>query len=280
MDGLMMDFPLTLDVILRRAETTHGQREVVTRLPDRSWHRYSYADMARRAKSLAVGLAGLGVRPGDRVGTLCWNHYRHLEAYFGIPAGGAVLHTLNLRLHPDELAFIVNQAEDRIVVVDESLLPIWDAISDKVSVEHLIVVAEGETVPDGAISYETLLSGSNWEDFHQPRLTEGQAASMCYTSGTAGQVERSCILSPSDLLAYAVRRSDLRLRDPRDGLCAACRSHVPCQRMGIAVHCRHDWSENGSARAFLGPQELGRMHGSRKGDVHGGRSDRLVFAVE
>ena len=105
MNGLMMEYQLSLPPVLRRAETFFGDREVVTRLPDKSFHRYTYRDMAGRAKQLAVALQKLGLERGERVATLCWNHYQHLEAYFGIPCGGFVLHTLNLRLHPGELGY-------------------------------------------------------------------------------------------------------------------------------------------------------------------------------
>ena len=185
MDGLMMDFPLTLDAILRHAEAIHGQRKVVTRLPDKSWHRYTYADMAKRAKCLSLALGRLGVAPGDRVGTLCWNHFRHLEAYFGIPLGGAVLHTLNLRLHEDELAHIINEANDKVLIVDESLLGIWEAVRSKVNVEH-VIVTDSEDLPKGMLDYDALLSECDASNFVQPRLDENQAASMCYTSGTVG----------------------------------------------------------------------------------------------
>src|SRR5205807_1263113 len=101
-------------------------KEIVTRLPDKSFHRYTYRDLARRAKQLAVGLRELGLQPGDRVGTLCWNHYQHLEAYFGIPCGGFVLHTLNLRLHPSDIGYIASHGGDRAVIVDRSLLPLLE----------------------------------------------------------------------------------------------------------------------------------------------------------
>lgn len=186
MDGLMMDYPLTMDTILRHAERVQGQREVVTRLPDRSWHRYTYADMAARAKQLSLALGKLGIQSGQRVGTLGWNHYRHLEAYFGIPAGGAVLHTLNLRLHPDELAHIINEADDQAVIVDESLWPVWESVRDKVNVRHVIVTDFAEP-PAGTLDYDQLLQECDAGDFQQPTLDEKQAASMCYTSGTAGK---------------------------------------------------------------------------------------------
>src|SRR4051812_41885833 len=103
-----MDYPLTVNTLFRRAEAMFRRAEVVTRLADTSIHRYTYADFAGRTRRLAAALRGLGLRPGDRVATLGWNHYQHLEAYFGIPLAGGVLHTLNLRLHPDELAYIVS----------------------------------------------------------------------------------------------------------------------------------------------------------------------------
>ena len=115
MDGLMMDFQLTLPTLLRRVETYFGDKQVITRLPDKSFHRYAYRDMTRRAKQLAVALRGLGLEPGDRVATLCWNHYQHLEAYFGIPCGGFVLHTLNLRLHPNDIGYVAAHAGDRVL---------------------------------------------------------------------------------------------------------------------------------------------------------------------
>src|SRR5262252_1371536 len=114
-----MDFPLTLPAIFRHAERVFSRREIVTRLPDKSLHRYTYADFAARTRRLAGALESLGVARGDRVATLGWNHHQHLEAYFGVSMAGAVLHTLNLRLHPDELSFIVNDADDAVVLVDE-----------------------------------------------------------------------------------------------------------------------------------------------------------------
>ncbi len=113
MKGLMMDFQLTLPTILKRAETYFPHQEIVTRLPDRSFHRYSFADFGRRARQLSVALKGLGLEPGARVATLAWNHYQHLEAYLGIPCAGYVLHTLNLRLHPNDLAYIATHGGDK-----------------------------------------------------------------------------------------------------------------------------------------------------------------------
>ncbi|HEX7678040.1 MAG TPA: AMP-binding protein, partial [Thermoanaerobaculia bacterium] len=158
MNGLMMDYPLTLSTIFRRAETLFRLREIVWRNADRSIDRYTCADFAGRARRLAQVLLDLGIAPGDRVATLSWNHGPHLEAYFGIPLMGGVLHTLNLRLHPDELAYIVNHAEDRAVLVDESLLPLWELVKPKVQVPTVIVVGASKPVPPGYLDYESLIA--------------------------------------------------------------------------------------------------------------------------
>ncbi len=187
MNGLMMDYQLTLPAILGRAEELFGHREIVTRLPDRSIHRYAYSDFVSRAKKLAVALENLGVEKGDRVATLCWNHRQHLEAYFGVPCRGAVLHTLNLRLHPDDLAYIVDHAGDKVLLVDENLLPLFEKFKDRVNLEHVVVVSENRAAPDGAYSYEALLEVADESDFRYPKLDENAAMGMCYTSGTTGR---------------------------------------------------------------------------------------------
>lgn len=187
MNGLMMDYPLTLDVLLRRAEALHSGKEIVTRLPDKGWHRYTYGEMAARAKRLGLALRRLGVESGDRVATLCWNHYQHMEAYFAIPLIGGVLHTLNLRLHADDLTYIVNDAEDKVLIVDQSLLPVLGSFADRVNIEHVIVVTDGEDAPEGMLDYETLIADEQEEDFEYGGLEENQASAMCYTSGTTGR---------------------------------------------------------------------------------------------
>lgn len=187
LEGLTQDYQLTLPYILRRAEQLYGYREIVTRRPDKTFHRYTFADFAARSKRLAAALTGLGLEPGDRVGTLGWNTYQHLEAYFGIPSSGAVLHTLNPRLHQDDLAYIANHAEDRVMLVDETLLPVFEKFREETNVEHAVVVTEGGDVPEGMISYEDLLSSADEADFEYPNFDEKQAAAMCYTSGTTGR---------------------------------------------------------------------------------------------
>src|SRR5262249_1919101 len=134
MNGLMMDYQLTLPTLLRRSESYWGDAELVTRLPDKSLQRSTYAESCRRARALAVALRSLGLERGDRVATLCWNHLVHHEAYLGIPCGGFVLHTLNLRLHPNDLAYIARHAGDRAVIVDRSLVPLLDLFKDETEI--------------------------------------------------------------------------------------------------------------------------------------------------
>ena len=150
MKGLMMDFQLTLPTILKRAETYFPHQQIVTRMPDRSFHTYTFADLGRRSRQLAVALQNLGLERGDRVATLCWNHYQHLEAYLGIPCGGLVLHTLNLRLAPDELGWIAGDAEDRFLIVDDVLLPLYRQFAAAHRFEKVIVFPfSGATVEAG-----------------------------------------------------------------------------------------------------------------------------------
>ena len=178
MNGLMMDYQLTIPPLLRRVEQFFPDKQIATRLPDRSFHHYTYREMSQRAKRLAAALSKLGLERGDRVATLCWNHYQHLEAYFGIPCGGFVLHTLNLRLHPSDLAYIASHAEDRAVIVDRSLLPLLEAFKGQTSIEHVLVVED---------SYEELLATASADEWVDPELDENEAAAMCYTSGTTGR---------------------------------------------------------------------------------------------
>jgi len=184
--GLMMDYPLTMTHFLLRARTFFGGREVVSRNPDGSLHRYTYRDYYVRTEKLAKALLRLGVRPGDRVATLAWNHYRHLEAYYAVPGIGAVLHTLNLRLHHTELSYIASHAEDSVIIVDRSLLPLLSQFRKDVrSLRHVIVMSDDGDVEGGDLDYEALL-GAESPGFDWPPLDERSAALMCYTSGTTG----------------------------------------------------------------------------------------------
>ena len=186
LSGLMMDnYPLSLTTVVERSEQLTADRKVVSRRPDGSIHRTTMGQCAARARRIASALAELGIGEGDRVGTLLWNQPEHLELYYGVPAMGAVIHTLNPRLHPDELGFIAGDAEDRAIVVDESLLPAFDAFRSAHEFEHVIVVSQGGDVPDGAIDYESLIEAAEPMDWPAPH--ERRAAAICYTSGTTGR---------------------------------------------------------------------------------------------
>jgi fatty-acyl-CoA synthase len=186
MQGTMMNYPLTLIHILERAGKLFPKVEILSRLPDRSLHRCTYADIYRRARGLAEALQKAGLQRGDRVATLMWNHYAHLEAYLGIPAATGVVHTLNLRLAPPEIAYIANHADDRFLIVDDILLPLYDKIKDLTKFERVFVVSlSGHPVSPDQESYEELLKTASG-NFRYPQLDENEAASMCYTSGTTG----------------------------------------------------------------------------------------------
>ena len=188
MPGLMMDYPLTLTHILERSAKLYPRKEISSRLTDGSMHRYCYADFHRRVHRLAHALRGLGVQPGDRIGTLCWNSYRHLELYFAVPCCGAVLHTLNLRLASDQLSYIIRHAGDRVIFVDASLLSVLEPILPELEcVNEIVVIPDVKTeLPDDALDYESLLEVASGEPFDWPGLDETAAAATCYTSGTTG----------------------------------------------------------------------------------------------
>ena len=180
----MMEVPLTIDLVVDRAERWMGNGEVVSRRPDKTLHRTTYKAICVRARRLARALVGAGVRRGDRIATLMWNHAEHLECYFGIPLAGAVTHTLNLRLHPDEIAFIANDADDRFLIVDDVLLPLYDKIvAAGGRFERVFVVGDHAGPHDG---YADLLEDAD-DRAALPVLAESDALGVCYTSGTTGK---------------------------------------------------------------------------------------------
>src|SRR5215468_10851783 len=163
----MQKVPLSLNQILERAGRLYPQSQIVSRMPDKSLKRNTFAEFYARARRLAAALLALGLKKGDRVATLSWNHYAHLECYFGIPAAGGVMHTLNLRLAPDDIAYIANHAQDRFVIVDDVLLP-------------------GQKVTAPMLDYEELLAAAPARFDYVPH-EEDDPISMCYTSGTTGR---------------------------------------------------------------------------------------------
>jgi acyl-CoA synthetase (AMP-forming)/AMP-acid ligase II len=192
LESTMQDFPLTIGMIFRHGRTVYSDSEVVTFEGD-GCRRAAFADVAARAEQLAGALRRLGIVAGDRVGTFQWNNQEHLEAYLAIPNMGAVLHTLNIRLFPELLTYVVNHAEDRVVIVDDSLVPLLARVApDLKTVEHYIVAGSGDAgaLADAASSadvlrYDELLAAESPE-YAWPDIDERAAAAMCYTSGTTG----------------------------------------------------------------------------------------------
>lgn len=190
MQGLMMDYQLTLDRILEHANRMFPHKSIRTKLPDGSFHSYTYADLYRRVKRLANALENLGVQPGDCVGTFAWNNYQHLELYYAIPGAGAVCHTLNIRLAADQLAYIINHAEDKVIFVDGTLLPLFEKLAGQIDgVQHIVLMnaAPGTTANFPNVHhYEDLMAAA--DDEYTWRSTDEQmAAGLCYTSGTTGE---------------------------------------------------------------------------------------------
>jgi acyl-CoA synthetase (AMP-forming)/AMP-acid ligase II len=186
MRGTMMNYQLTLPSIMERAAKLFARVEIISRCPDRSITRTNYGHIHQRARRLASALTKLGLQPGDRVASMMWNHSGHLEAFFGVPSAGGILHTLNLRLHPHEIAAIAKHARDRYLLIDDVLLPVYEKFCEGVSFERVIVVPYGgEKIPDGFVNYEDFLATGS-DDFRYPVIDENDGAAMCFTSGTTG----------------------------------------------------------------------------------------------
>ena len=191
LQGLMMQTPLLISSLIRHADRHHGDVEIVSRRVEGDIHRYTYRDLHTRARQLANALAALGVQGGARVGTLAWNGYRHMELYFAVSGSGAVLHTINPRLHPEHIAWIVNHAGDTALCFDLTFLPIIEAVAPHCpNVKHWIAMTDRAHMPSGArvaslLAYEELLDGRS-DRYDWPEFDENTASSMCYTSGTTG----------------------------------------------------------------------------------------------
>src|SRR5579864_2931271 len=191
MKGLMMHQPLLVSTLLTHAERHHGEQEIVSKRVEGDMHRYRYRDLAQRARRMANALAGLGVLSGDRVATLAWNGYRHMELYYAVSGSGAVVHTLNPRLHLDQIVYMIEHAEDRVLFFDVDLLPVVQAIAPRLTKSMVFVAMTDRThvppseLPEPVLCYEDLIDACD-DDFEWPVLDENDASSLCYTSGTTG----------------------------------------------------------------------------------------------
>ena len=212
--GQMMGMPLLISSIIEHADRYFGNNEIVSRRVEGDIHRYTYRDCHKRARQLANALAGLGVKMGERVGTIAWNGYRHLEAYYAISGSGAVLHTINPRLHPDQVAYIANHAEDQYILFDATFLPLVEAFAAHCkTVKGFILMADRDRMPAttkiaNLLCYEDLIAASS-ADFAWPLFDENAASSLCYTSGTTGNPKGALYSHRSTVLhSYASAMPD------------------------------------------------------------------------
>jgi fatty-acyl-CoA synthase len=219
--GQMMDVPLLISALIEHADRHHGDAEIVSRRVEGDVHRTTYRQLHRRARRMAGALAARDVRPSDRVATLAWNGYRHLELYFAVSGSGAVLHTINPRLHPEQIAWIVNHAEDKLLFFDLTFLPIIEAIAPHCrTVRHFVAMIDRDRMPASAgvelACYEDLVDAHS-DRYAWPDLDERAASSLCYTSGTTGNPKGVLYSHRSTLLhAYAAVAPDALNLSSRD----------------------------------------------------------------
>jgi fatty-acyl-CoA synthase len=222
--GLMQNLPLLISSLIAHAERHHGDGEIVSRRVEGDIHRYTWRDVARRARQVAGALDATNLLFSDRVATLAWNGYRHLELYFGVSGSGRVLHTLNPRLHPDQIAWIANHAEDQVLCFDTTFLPLVQAIHAKCkTIRHYVALCEPDKLPKDSgipnlVSYESWIGGHSTE-YQWPTFDENSASSMCYTSGTTGNPKAALYSHRSTILhSYAAALPDVMCLSARDSV--------------------------------------------------------------
>ena len=214
MRGLIMDRPLLISSLLEHADRVSGDREIVSRSDEGRIHRYTYHDAHTRSRQLANALTALGVQIGDRIATVAWNTHRHLEIYFAVSGIGAITHTLNPRLHPSQLGYIANHAEDSYIFVDTNLVPLVEAVAgDLPALKGVIVMTDKANMPtakiDNLLCYEDLID-NNSDDLVWPEFDENTASSLCYTSGTSGNPKGALYSHRSTIIhAYAAALPDV-----------------------------------------------------------------------
>lgn len=222
--GLMQDQPLLISNLIEFADKHHGDGEVVSRRVEGDIHRYTWSDVARRSRQVANALDGMKLGFSDRVATLAWNGYRHLELYFGVSGSGRVLHTINPRLHPEQIAWITNHAEDQVLCFDMTFLPIIQAVHSKCpTVKQWVAMCDPDKLPadtgiSNLISYEAWMSHQS-TSYNWPVFDENTASSMCYTSGTTGNPKAALYSHRSTTLhAYAAALPDVMCISARDAI--------------------------------------------------------------
>jgi fatty-acyl-CoA synthase len=223
MHGLMMDLPLLISGLIRHADRNHGDTEIVSRTVEGEVHRYTYRDAHARARKLARALGALGVRPGDRVGTLAWNGYRHYELYYAISGMGAVINTVNPRLFADQITYISNHAENVALFFDATFIPLVEKLAPQLkSIKHYVLMTDRAHMPktqiQGLLCYETLLEQQT-DAYAWPSFDERTAAALCYTSGTTGNPKGTLYSHRSTLIhAYGAALPDALNLSARDSV--------------------------------------------------------------
>ncbi len=222
--GLMQSQPLLISNLIEFADQHHSDTEIVSRRVEGDIHRYTWSDVAKRSRQVANALDGMNLAFSDRIATLALNGYRHLEMYFGVSGSGKVLHTLNPRLHPDQLVWIANHAEDQVLCFDISFLPLVQAVHARcTTIKHFIAMCDADKLPadsgiPGLISYEAWI-GKQSSTYHWPQFDENTASSMCYTSGTTGNPKAALYSHRSSTLhAYAAALPDVMCLSARDSV--------------------------------------------------------------
>jgi 3-(methylthio)propionyl---CoA ligase len=222
--GLMQNQPLLISSLIEFAERHHSDGEIVSRRVEGDLHRYTYKELAMRSRQVANALDGLKLAFSDRVATLAWNGYRHMEIYFGVSGSGRVLHTLNPRLHPDQVVWIANHAEDQVLCFDASFLPIVQAVHARcTTIKHYVMLCDADKLPQDSgipnlISYEAWM-GKQSTHYDWPAFDENSASSMCYTSGTTGNPKAALYSHRSTVLhAYAAALPDVMNLSARDSV--------------------------------------------------------------
>jgi fatty-acyl-CoA synthase len=214
MNGQMMQQPLLISTLLTHAERNHGDQEIVSRRVEGDLHRQTYRDLGQRARRMANALAARGIGFGDRVGTLAWNGYRHMELYYAVSGSGAVLHTLNPRLHPDQVVWIADHAEDQVLFFDLTFLPLIEEIAPRVkTIKAFVAMTDRAHMPSSTavpnlLCYEDLIEASS-PAYEWPTFDENTASSLCYTSGTTGNPKGALYSHRSTVLhTYAAALPD------------------------------------------------------------------------
>ena len=209
MQGLMMDMPLLVSGLIKHADRFHGTTEIVSKTTEGAIHRYGWRDVHRRAKRVANALKRLGVGMQERVGTLAWNNYRHLEVYYGVAGSGAVIHTINPRLFPDQITYIANHAEDKVIFFDTTFAPLVEKLAPHLkTVKHWVAMTDKAHTPKGTLCYDDLIDAES-EDYEWPTFDENSAVCLCYTSGTTGNPKGALYSHRSTIIhAYAAALPD------------------------------------------------------------------------